>query len=99
MNQVDVKSFGGSALPKGYKELSAYHDAKSIDPADVPLFATYLGSLDELVARAFGKTTVLNPKGPLNHAQAALLLWRLGDSSAADALKSATPSPAPTATP
>ena len=87
LDQVDLKKYGGEQLEKGYKELWAYQDAHQVDPADVPLFASYLGDLDDMVGRAFGKLTKLGPKLPVTHAQAALLLWRLGDRTASDTLQ------------
>jgi hypothetical protein len=87
-------------------ELPAWKDKKQIAAAFVPAIenATFADNKNiDNVGRVFGTIDVLRPQQPVARAQAAVLLWQIGDhqpdSSGPDASRTAAQALAPPATP
>jgi S-layer homology domain len=96
---VDIRRALPNATVDAVKETWGFQDTAKIDPKVLrAVLADYQNSDLSNIRRAFGYTTLFNPKKAVTRAEAAAVLWFFGAQgdglSAKDALQAAQPSPA-----
>lgn len=107
---LDTRQALPNASVDAVKQTWGFQDATKIDPKALrAVLADFQNSEQSNIRRAFGYTTLFQPKKPVNRAEAAAALWFFGSSSegisAREALKltqqqnQPQPSPPPASTP
>lgn len=79
-------SFTGDNEPVGVNYLPDWKDKKEVSKAFVPVLAGCPSDIEPIIGRTWGKIVTFHPKQMLTRSQAALMLSRIGQRTAAQAL-------------
>ena len=86
-----------NAPNEAYAYLPPWRDSAQVSKTYAPILAGCGSAVNEIAGRAFGKVATIRPKAPVLRGEAALMMWKVNNITAAQALAAAAP--APTATP
>jgi hypothetical protein len=77
---------------EAYAYLPPWKDKASVSKTYAPILAACGSAVDEIVGRAYGKIALIRPTAPVLRSEAALMLWKINNVTASQALAATAPS-------
>ena len=84
-----------TAPNQAYAYLPTWKDKASVGKTYAPILAACGDAVNDIVGRTFGKVTLIRPGATVTRSEAALMIWKVGGSTAAGAASTPTPAASP----